>query len=107
VNIREFILDLDLKDKWGVRRDCPACNGKNTLNINNVDGNILYNCYHLGCTVRGSIHQGLSAEEIHNRLHRPTLRKPDPERNPVPGRESSPLGFSVITRDHGPLWVPG
>ena len=62
MNIREFVLSLDLPNDGTMRVDCPSCNSKNTLSISNDDGVILYHCYKLRCNAKGAVHQGLTAQ---------------------------------------------
>ena len=70
MNIREFVLSYELPDEGTTRVDCPKCNSKNTLSISNEDGVILYHCYKLRCNAKGAVHQGLTAHEIYNKIHK-------------------------------------
>jgi len=83
MNIREFVLSLDLSNgnnrrKYangrsygeGTRVDCPKCNSKKTLSVSNEDGVILYHCYKVRCNTKGAVHQGLTAHEIYNKIHK-------------------------------------
>ena len=54
-SIRQFVIDLGLKESDRYRSDCPECRGKNTFTATNELGDIKYNCFKLGCTV-GGIH---------------------------------------------------
>ena len=70
MNIREFVLSYELPDEGTTRVDCPKCNSKKTLSISNEDGVILYHCYKLRCNAKGAVHQGLTAHEIYNKIHK-------------------------------------
>ena len=67
-NLIAYIKTLDVKEGHSVRRDCPDCNGKNTLSISNVEGSILYQCYKLRCNSKGSIYLGMTASDIKKKL---------------------------------------
>ena len=68
VSIKSFIQDINILEGESLRKDCPFCNGKNTFSISCNDGTILYQCFRLMCTVKGNIYEGMSAQEIKNRL---------------------------------------
>lgn len=52
--VSEFIDSLNLPVDGTYRCDCPVCGGGNTFTVTNDKGNLLYNCYKLGCEVAGS-----------------------------------------------------
>jgi len=70
-NVFEFVKALSIPNEETYRGDCPVCNRRNTFNVSNVSGRLLYNCYHADCQIKGSTKTGrqisLSAE--------PTKRK--------------------------------
>ena len=53
MRMRDFIDDLGLKEGERYRGDCPQCRGKNTFTATTTLGDIQYNWFKLGCTVRG------------------------------------------------------
>lgn len=67
-NLIAYIKTLDVKEGHSVRRDCPDCNGKNTLSVSNIEGSILYQCYKLRCNSKGSIYLGMTAADIMKKL---------------------------------------
>ena len=68
MRMRDFIDDLGLKEGERYRGDCPQCRGKNTFTPTNTLGDIQYNCFKLGCTVRGIYATDMTAAEIRRRL---------------------------------------
>ncbi len=79
-NIKKYVEDLDIKEGIQYRSNCPSCGGRNTFTATREDGAVMYNCYKLGCGVRGAVTTGMTADEIRNRLcPRDTLpgSKPD------------------------------
>jgi hypothetical protein len=54
MNIHNYIQSLDLQIEEGYRGDCPECNGTNTFTAIKTTENILYNCYKVGCRLRGN-----------------------------------------------------
>ena len=68
MGIRDFIDDLGLKEGDRHRGDCPQCRGKNTFTATNTLGDIQYNCFKLGCTIRGIYVTDMTVAEIRRRL---------------------------------------
>ena len=74
-SIRQFVIDLGLKEGDRHRGDCPECRGKNTFTATNELGDIKYNCFKLGCTVGGIHGTDMTAAEIHRRLEEQQLQR--------------------------------
>ena len=74
-SIRQFVIDLRLKESDRYRGDCPECRGKNTFTATNMLGDIKYNCFKLGCTVGGIHGTDMTAAEIHRRLEEQQLQR--------------------------------
>ena len=68
MRMRDFIDDLGLKEGERYRGDCPQCSGKNTFTATNTLGDIQYNCFKLGCTIRGIYVTDMTAAEIYQRM---------------------------------------
>lgn len=68
-NIKKHLQTVDIAEGLQHRSDCPECGGKNTFTATKDMGLVIYNCYKLGCSVRGVSVEGLTAHEIHDRLH--------------------------------------
>ena len=68
MRMRDFIDDLGLKEGDRYRGDCPQCRGKNTFTATNTLGDIQYNCFKLGCTIRGIYVTDMTAAEIYQRM---------------------------------------
>lgn len=49
------------------RGDCPSCGGKNTLSIQRVNGDVVYNCFRASCNVKGNFKSHYSITELLNR----------------------------------------
>ena len=75
--IQKYVTDLDLAEGDTVRGDCPDCGGKNTFTANKSEGAVLYNCYKLGCKIRGVQTVGMTAADIQSRMH--NIPKPSPK----------------------------
>tara|TARA_R110000744_G_scaffold106823_3_gene203237 strand:- start:109 stop:873 length:765 start_codon:yes stop_codon:yes gene_type:complete len=54
MHIHRYIQSLDLQIEERYRGDCPECNGSNTFTAIKTTENILYNCYKVGCKLRGN-----------------------------------------------------
>ena len=74
-SIRQFVIDLGLKESDRYRGDCPECRGKNTFTATNELGDIKYNCFKVGCTVGGIHGTDMTAAEIHRRLEEQQLQR--------------------------------
>jgi Zn ribbon nucleic-acid-binding protein len=77
-NIKNYVDGIDIKEGMQFRANCPSCGGKNTFTATREDGAVVYNCYKLGCTVRGAVNTGMTAQEIRNKLQ-PKDVMPDQE----------------------------
>ena len=77
--MHKYIEDLDLGEGDTVRGDCPDCGGKNTFTANKSGGAVLYNCYKLGCKIRGVHTVGMTAADIQARMQEVEQDKPKPK----------------------------
>jgi len=68
--LKTYISDLHISEGERVRSDCPMCKGRNTFTASKVEGNVIYNCYKLGCNTRGIQSIGYNKREIGERLSR-------------------------------------
>ena len=68
MNIRDYVEGLALGDGDTHRGNCPACKGRGTFTTKNEGGTMMYNCYKLGCTIRGVYETDMTAAEIKNRM---------------------------------------
>ena len=75
MRMRDFINDLSLSDGDRYRGDCPECRGKNTFTATNILGDIQYNCFKLGCTIRGVYVTDMTAAEIYKQLKEQQLQR--------------------------------
>ena len=53
-----FVKALSIPVDETYRGNCPVCHRKNTFNVTNTTGRLLYNCYHADCTVGGTTKTG-------------------------------------------------
>ena len=53
-----FVKALSIPVDETYRGNCPVCHHKNTFNVTNTTGRLLYNCYHADCTVGGTTKTG-------------------------------------------------
>lgn len=60
MKIHEYIKTLDLPH----RGDCPACGHKNTFNVQEEGGQILYNCFHASCKLKGRKQTTFSLDKL-------------------------------------------
>jgi Zn ribbon nucleic-acid-binding protein len=77
-NIKTYVDGIDIKEGMQFRANCPSCGGKNTFTATREDGVVVYNCYKLGCIVKGAVNTGMTAQEIRNKLQ-PRDELPDQE----------------------------
>jgi hypothetical protein len=62
--LRDHLSTLSLTDGGTVTTDCPVCGGQKKFTASKVNGLTLYNCYRLGCGVRGATSDGRTADDI-------------------------------------------
>ena len=64
MNLRQYVVDLDLPIGYSVREDCPVCHRKNTFGASNDMGTLKYQCFSASCGTRGVVSVALSAMDI-------------------------------------------
>ena len=65
----EYLTGLDIVDGGSIRMDCPECKGRKTFTVSNLNGQLLWNCYKVGCNISGANKVSMSADSIHRRLN--------------------------------------
>lgn len=68
--LKQYINEMHLECDEVRRTDCPVCGGKNTFTATNSAGDVLYNCYKAGCSVRGAHRTRLTVDQVVNRLQK-------------------------------------
>jgi len=76
--LKQYINEMHLECDEVRRADCPVCRGKNTFTCTNVGGDILYNCYKAGCTVKGSQRTRMSVDQVMRRMNVNTVQNDKP-----------------------------
>lgn len=65
-SIREEVRLFIKEHSLPLRTNCPICGNKNTFGAVILDGQILYNCFHTNCGIRGKLNYDLSLSDIRN-----------------------------------------
>ena len=52
-NLKQYVIDLDVRNDGSVRTNCPVCKGYKTFTVTNNMGVLLWNCYKVTCDVGG------------------------------------------------------
>lgn len=95
MNIRSYVEALNLQDGDTYRSNCPKCNGRGTFTAKNDGGTMMYNCYKLGCNVRGKFDTYMTAAEIRRHIRpAPDEAKKEMETMEIPAQLVEP------TRQH-------
>lgn len=68
MDVKKYVDDLMLSEGETTRMHCPNCGGNNTFTATKDGGAVMYNCYKLGCGVRGAVTTGMTAAEIRIRM---------------------------------------
>ena len=68
MNLKDFVDGLCLGEGETTRLSCPNCHGNNTFTASKEGGMVVYNCYKLGCGVRGAVTTGMTALEVRNHM---------------------------------------
>ena len=66
MNMKEYAESLGLFDGESRRMNCPSCGHTNTLSVTNARGELLWNCFHADCTVRGRTDRRITADNVDN-----------------------------------------
>ena len=70
INIREYVIDLDISNGDSKRMNCPICNGYKTFTVTNNMGKVLWNCYKVTCSLSGSSKVRLSVDDIKHTIEK-------------------------------------
>jgi len=60
----KIINGMAVQPNTDVRIDCPFCFHSNTFTLKNIDGKIMWNCFHASCNAKGKISRDMSPEEL-------------------------------------------
>lgn len=106
MNIRSFVLDLDVRDGETKRMNCPSCGGNNTFTVHNDMGSMIYNCYRLNCGLRGAAHGSMSAADIKKRMQSVAKKTHsiEPETMTIPLSVIEPSKENVHMNDFKDRW---
>lgn len=64
MNVRTFVMDLDISSGESRRLNCPVCKSYKTFTATNNMGSLLWNCYKASCSVGGSTRVHMTADDI-------------------------------------------
>jgi len=53
MHMKEYVESLGLHDGESRRMNCPSCGHKNTFSATNTNGELMWNCFHADCAVKG------------------------------------------------------
>ena len=53
MNAQQTAEALGLQSGESRRMDCPECGHRNTFSVSNINGTLMWNCFHADCTVKG------------------------------------------------------
>ena len=68
MHIKEYAESLGLFDGESRRMNCPSCGHKNTFSVTNNNGELMWNCFHADCTVRGRTDRKITRDNSDNIL---------------------------------------
>ena len=77
MNMKEHVESLGLFDGESRRMNCPSCGHKNTFSATNTNGELMWNCFHAECSVRGRGSRRITADNADNIVS--ILRKNTPQ----------------------------
>ena len=84
MQIKEYAESLGLLDGESRRMNCPSCGHKKTFSVTNNNGELMWNCFHADCTVRGRTDRRITRDNSDNILtilskntHKQTAPCPD------------------------------
>jgi len=64
INIYEYVIHLNVENGETKRLNCPLCKSYKTFSVTNNMGSLLWNCYKVGCSTKGSSRVHLTVDEI-------------------------------------------
>ena len=64
MDLRQYVMDLELPVGYSVRQNCPVCHRKNTFGASNDMGVLKWQCFSASCGTRGITEGNLTANDI-------------------------------------------
>ena len=68
MNMKEHVESLGLFDGESRRMNCPSCGHKNTFSVTNTNGELMWNCFHAACSVKGRGSRRITTNNVDNIL---------------------------------------
>jgi len=72
MNIKEYAESFGLHNGQSKRMNCPECGHRNTFSVSNDNGQLLWNCFHADCDVRGRTDRRITRDNVHSILSKRT-----------------------------------
>ena len=72
MNMKEHVESLGLFDGESRRSNCPSCGHKNTFSATNTNGELMWNCFHAECDVKGRANRRITRDNVHSILSKRT-----------------------------------
>ena len=107
--MKDYVESLGLFEGESRRMDCPSCNHKGTFSVTNTNGELMWNCFHAECTVRGRTDRKITRNNSDNILsilskntHKQTSLCPDVpfEKPKCWSRQISQKGLDYVDSVH-------
>jgi ribosomal protein L37AE/L43A len=64
MNMKEYAESLGLFDGESRRMNCPSCGHKNTFSVTNYNAELMWNCFHADCTVKGRANRRITLANV-------------------------------------------
>ena len=68
MDLRQYVVDLELPVGYSVRQNCPVCHRQNTFGASNDMGVLKWQCFSASCGTRGITEGALTANDIRKLL---------------------------------------
>ena len=103
MQMKEYAESLGLFDGESRRMNCPSCGHKNTFSVTNANGELMWNCFHADCTVRGRTDRRITRDNVLSILNKntqPTDQNVPFERPKCWSRQISQKGLDYVDSVH-------
>lgn len=81
MDVKHYVETLGVQPNTSQRHDCPMCGGRKTFSVTNNNGELLWNCFHASCDLRGRSGMRMTLDNADDflRLHQKILRSVEEE----------------------------
>ena len=96
MNLKQYVIDMELPVGYSVRENCPVCHRQNTFGASNDMGILKWQCFSASCGTKGIAEGSLTALDIKNLMNKEDMSL-DPVAIEFPQSVTRTLPFEALS----------